>query len=71
MDDRNENEGLNHGGNRVADVERARDLLIGNRCPQLKERRSRRIGSDAERIEEIGDEPDESIAQAGKGPITA
>ena len=54
-------EGLRHHRQGVADVQRARYQLHRHQAPQLIDGGRRRERSDAERIEEIGDEADHQL----------
>ena len=45
----------------VADVERAGNLLVGHELPRAEHRGRRRERSNAQRVEEIGDESDEHV----------
>ena len=57
-DDADEEQRLRHHRQRVADDERARDQLVGHEAEEPKDRGRGRERADAERVEEIGDEPD-------------
>ena len=71
LDDRDEDEGLRDRRHRVADVERARDQLVGHEPLELEDRRRRREGADAERVEEVRHEADQREQRGGARPTRA
>ena len=61
LDHADEQHGLRQDRQRVADDDGARNQLIGHEAEQAKCRGRRRERTDAERVEEVGDEPDDEI----------
>jgi len=56
-------ERLDDGGNRVPDVQRARDLLVAHDLPELERRCRRRKAADAEGVPEVGNEADAELSR--------
>jgi hypothetical protein len=52
----------------VADIERARDQLVGDQAPRAERGRGRSERADAEGVEEVGDEAEEqALDQVASG----
>jgi hypothetical protein len=70
-DGRDENQRFGHDGRSVADIERARYLFIGDHAPQFVDRRGRRERTNAQRVEESGNESDGKFQGRGPAPVRA